>query len=148
MSESFLLPYRWKIAGIMVALTGMVLAIFYLFFDFRFTMPVFALYSSFLETKVCATFTTNFADELVLLLLIGGVGMIVFSKEKTEVAEYLHVRNKSLAKALIANNLLLLFALLFIFGNGFMMVLIFNTISVMLFYLLFFYLGIYRKKKN
>ena len=68
--NKLLLPYRWKLAGIILLLAGTVSAIFYIWFDFRLKMPVFAVYSSFLETKLFSAFRTNFSEELTLMLLI------------------------------------------------------------------------------
>jgi len=64
--KKLLLPYYFKLIGIFLLVTGIALAIFYIWFDFRFTIPVFAVYSVFLETKIFETFRTNFADELAV----------------------------------------------------------------------------------
>lgn len=143
-----LLSYPWKFAGIFLCLCGIVLAVFYLWFDFRFTLPVFAVYSSFFETKMFATFRTNFADELTLLLLISGMSLIVFSKEKNETENIDALRLKALTIAVIANNILLLFSVLFIYGTGFLSVLVFNLISFSIFYLLFFYMFQWNEAKR
>jgi hypothetical protein len=138
--ERLLLPYSWKVAGWFVTLAGVVLGVLYNWFDFRFSIPVFAVYSSFLKTKMFESFTTNFADELVLLLLIIGLGLIVFSKEKIETENLDLARSKALFRAVILNNVFLLFSILFIFGSGFIGILVMNLFSVSLFYLFFFFL--------
>ncbi len=138
--KKFLLPYPWKFAGIFLSLCGIVLAIFYLWFDFRFSLPVFAVYSSFLETKMFTTFRTNFADELTMLLLVAGLGLIVFSKEKNETENLTLIRTKAWATAGILNTTFLLFSILFVYGSGFIGILVINLFSFLLFYLFFFYL--------
>lgn len=110
-------------------------------------MPVFAIYSSFLRTKTFESFRTNFADELILLLLIAGIGLIVFSKEKIEYDTLDTARNKALARAVILNNIFLLFSILFVYGSGFIAILVLNLFSISLFYLFFFYL-LKRKEKG
>ena len=137
--KDFLLPYPWKFVGILLSLCGIVLAIFYLWFDFRFTLPVFAVYSSFLETKMFTTFSTNFADDLILLLLLTGFGLIVFTKERIEFEQMDLFRTKALVFALIANFIFLIFSILFIFGSGFIGVLILNLFSLPIFYLIIFH---------
>jgi hypothetical protein len=137
--KNFLLPYPLKLAGIFLTLSGLVFAALYFWFDFRFTMPVFAVFSSFVETKIFATFRTNFADELTMLLLIAGLGLIVFSKEKTETENIDIFRTKALANASIANTIFLLFSILFVYGSGFIAILVFNLISSSFFYLCFYY---------
>jgi len=144
--KNLLLPYPVKFAGLFLTFAGMVMSVFYLLFDFRFTIPVFAIFSSFLETKMFVTFNTNFADELTMLLLFTGLILIVFSKEKTE-SEYLDAtREKAIVKALIYNNIMLLFSILFIYGSGFIGILVINLFSFSLFYLFIFYLMKYKQK--
>ncbi|MCK9400851.1 MAG: hypothetical protein M0Q51_12780 [Bacteroidales bacterium] len=137
--KNLLLPYPWKLAGRFVTISGIALAVLYLWFDFRFSMPVFAIFSSFLETKMFVTFRTNFADDLILLLLIVGFGLIVLSKEKIEFENLDSARAKALAKAIILNNIFLLFSILFVYGSGFIAILVLNLFSLSLFYLIFFY---------
>ncbi len=144
--RNFLLPFAWKIVGLILTILGVILAVLYLYTEFRFTMPVFAVFSSFIETKMFVTFTTNFADELTMLLLFTGLILIVFSKEKTE-SEYLDAtREKAIVKALIYNNIMLLFSILFIYGSGFIGILVINLFSFSLFYLFIFYLMKYKQK--
>lgn len=140
-----MLPYYWKFVGLMLTLAGILLGILYLWFDFRFTLPVFAVYSSFIETKMFVLFYTNFADELILLLLICGLGIIIFSKEKLETENLDAIRLKSLAKALVLNTFILLVSVLFVYGTGFIGVLVLNLYSLSVFYLCIFY---YFKKKQ
>jgi len=143
--KNLLLPYYFKLIGVFLLVTGIALAIFYIWFDFRFTIPVFAVYSVFLETKIFETFRTNFADELTLLFLICGLGMIVFSKQKTEFAELDLIRFKALSLAVITNTVFLLLSVIFVYGSGFMGILVFNVISLFVFYLILFFF-IKRKK--
>jgi hypothetical protein len=138
--KNFLLPYTWKFPGMLLILSGLVLAILYIWFDFRFTMRVFAVFSSFMETKMFTTFNTNFADELIMLVLICGFGLLVFSKEKDESERLDLIRNKAWVKAVISNNLLLLLSVLFVYGSGFITILVVNLFSLPIFYLCFFYL--------
>jgi len=138
--NKLLLPYRWKLAGIILLLAGTVSAIFYIWFDFRFRMPVFAVYSSFLETKLFETFKTNFSEELTLMLLIGGFSLVIFSKEKNEFEGLDLFRFRALFKALIINNILLFLSVLFIYGSGFIAILVINLFSFFILYLLFFHL--------
>ena len=139
--NKFLLPYRWKLSGIFLLMAGTVSALFYIWFDFRFKVPVFAVYSSFLETKLFSVFRTNFSEELTLLLLIGGFSLVIFSKEKNEFEGLDLIRSRALFKALAVNNILLFLSVLLIYGSGFIAILVINIFSFFIFYLLFFYLG-------
>lgn len=146
--NNLLLSNRWKPAGIFLVSMGVVLTIIFFWFDFRFKIPVFAVYSVFLETKMFVSFQTNFADELIMLLLISGLGLLIFSKEKTEDESLDQLRLIAFAKALIANIVLLLFSVLFIYGSGFIAMLVINIPSFFVFYLFFFYTGFAVRRRN
>lgn len=137
--NSLLLPYRWKWVGLILTLAGIVLSVFFFWFDFRFKMPVFALYSAFIETKIFTVIRTNFADELVLLTLLSGLSLIAFSREKNEPEGLDLIRLKAMFRAIMANTAILLISVLFIYGSGFMAVLVINMLSLFVFYLIFFY---------
>jgi hypothetical protein len=121
---------------VILGITGL---IFYLWFDFRLILPVFAVYASFLETRMFTTFRTNIADELIMLSLLAGFLLLVFSKEKTECEILDQIRSRAFLNALLANAGLLIFSILFIYGNGFLTILLLNLFSIFIFYLIFFY---------
>lgn len=141
-----LIPYRWKLLGISLTVLGMVLAIVFFWLDFRLKIPVFAVFSSFLETKMFVTFRTNFTDELIMILLLCGFGLIIFSKEKTEQKGFDLLRLNAFAKAIFFNLCFLLFSVLFIYGSGFIAILIINIFLLFALYLLFFYTSKIAKK--
>jgi uncharacterized Tic20 family protein len=92
-------------------------------------MPVFAIFSVFLETKFFAIFRTNIADELILLTLLAGLGLIIFSKEKNETEELDLLRLKALAKAGISNLIFLFVSVLFIYVSVFIAILVINIFT-------------------
>lgn len=125
---------------------GVMLSIFYAMFDFRITLPVFAIYSSFFETKLFTIIQTNIADELILLILLLGFIFVSFSRERNERQNDRILRADALNYALISNAVFLIVAILFVFGQGFITILILNMFSVFVFYLFYFYL--FRYKEN
>ena len=137
--KNLLLPFRWKFIGWFLTLCGTFLAVLYVEFNFKFKMPVFEVYSSFLRTRTMVTKTTNFADELILILLITGLGLVVFSKEKVESENLDSIRVAAFARALLTNIVFLLLSVIFIYGMGFITALVFNQISFSLFYIVFFF---------
>ena len=102
-------------------------------------MPVFAIYSAFVEKKIFTIFKTNVADELILILLISGLVLLVCTREKNEEQIHEIKRLKAFYRAFFLNSGLLLISTLFVYGSGFFSVLIFNLISFPVLYLLFFY---------
>ena len=144
--KNFLFPYQFKFVGLILFVFGCILSIVYIWFNFQLRMPVFAIYSAFVEKKIFTIFKTNVADELILILLLSGFLLIVFSREKQEnlIPEFL--RLKAFMYSLIVNTALLLFSVIFVYGSGFIAVLVFNIISIPVFYLTAFY--ILKKKQK
>lgn len=135
-------PFKAKVAGWISLVLGLILGTMFAFFNLIINLPVLALFSSFLEERYFAVFTTNVTDELTLLLILGGMFLIVFSKdrieeESDETSEKLFdIKSKSMFKALYYNTLFLLFSIIFIFGQGFFWIMILNLISLFVLYLI------------
>lgn len=134
-----LLSYKFKIPGFIFISAGFLLAILYFIIDFRFEMPVFAVASSYMESRFFTSFRTNFADELIMLILIAGFTSVAFSKEKHESDHLKAVRTIALRKTAIVNTAILAFSVLFIYGGGFIAILIVNIFMPYLIYLILFY---------
>ena len=137
--KNFLFPYQFKFVGSILFVFGCILSIVYIWFNFQLRMPVFAIYSAFVEKKIFTIFKTNVADELILILLISGLVLLVCTREKNEEQIHEIKRLKAFYRAFFLNSGLLLLSTLFVYGSGFFSVLIFNLISFPVLYLLFFY---------
>jgi hypothetical protein len=146
--NNFLLPYRFKWIGVVMVFIGLAGLVFYLFFDFRLMAPVFAVISSFFDTKIFTTFRTNIADELIMLSFLTGFFFLSFSKEKIESEILDQLRIKAFSKAILANTGLLIFSILFTYGNGFLAILLLNLFSLFIFYLIFLYFLKRRQRKK
>lgn len=133
-----LLSYKFKLPGILLIFTGAVLTFFYFEFDFRFEMPVLALFSSFMESRFLTTFRTNFADELIMLLFLSGLFLLTFSKDKCEQPSYKSLRIKALIKTILADSIFLILVLLFVYGSGFIAFAIINLFLPFILYLIIF----------
>jgi hypothetical protein len=143
--KDYLLPFRFKWIGAALVILGGSGLIWFLLFDFILVLPVFAVVSSIMETKVFAVVRTNIADELIMGLLLSGFFLMSFSREKTEYENLDAVRMKALLKAVWVNVALLLFSILFFFGKGFLVVLLLNLFSLFVLYLVFFF---FEKRKE
>jgi len=134
-----MLPYSWKYPGYLLILAGMLLSVFYYFFDFQFKMPVVALYSFYMEQKFLAVFNTNFAEEVILLSFLIGFILLVFSKDRPGQANHDHLKGKALFKALFWNSIILLLSIVLLYGKAFLGILVVNIFSVFLLYLVFYW---------
>jgi hypothetical protein len=126
---------NWKIVGVFLLFAAIVLAIVSSLTGLKVTLPVFAIFSKYIEAKYFAFFSTNFTDELVLLLFIAGLMLIVFCGNKKSVDSEL-LRGKAMFRAVLYNSFVLLFSILFLYGQGFFAIMVFNLFSTLLIYLL------------
>ena len=135
-----MLSSKFKIPGFLLLIAAIILTVYYFLFNFRFEFPVFAVISSYSETKFFWTFSTNFADELILLLFTTGFTLTIFSREKTEYREYKLVRRKAIYLTITADIGYLIFIFLFSFGSAFIALIILNLFLPFILYLVFFYI--------
>jgi len=136
--DSFLRPYKYKWIGAALIFLGLIGLVIFNLADFQINLPVFAVFSSFFVTKICTVFRTNVADEFIILSLLIGFFLLIFSKEKIENDTVKQIRLKAFGRAMVANMALLIFSTLFIYGNAYMIVLLINLFSFSIFYLIFF----------
>ncbi len=134
----YLLPYGWRWPGVILLLAGLAGAVAYLATDLVITLPMPAIYSSFLETHIFRILPTNITDETILILLLSGCFLLCFSREKEEREEWRSVRLKALVFTLRINTAIMVSSILFIYGTGFVAVLAVNLFSPFLLYLVLF----------
>lgn len=133
-----MLTPKFKIPGIVLLFIALILTVSYFLFNFRFEFPVFAVISSYSETKFFWSFSTNFADELILILFTTGFTLTIFSREKTEFREYKLIRRKAIYYTIMAEIGFLIFIFLFSFGSAFIALVILNLFLPFVLYLGFF----------
>lgn len=151
MNIKFFLPHKFRFVGLILFLLGIISA--YVRFSLGIkpdvlTLPVFTVYSSFLETKTFQVITNNILEEIVTLLLLTGLLLINFSKEKTEIELTDNLRFKALISSMFLNTLLMIFSTLFIFGFAFVNVLMINLFSQLLLYQIIFRFLIFRNRNK
>jgi hypothetical protein len=143
------LPYSFRFAGFVLFIPGLALGYLWGFAGFKpewLSVPVFAVYSEYLKTVILGMTKTNLADELAGILLLTGTLWFVCSKEKSESTTLDLLRYKALLLSVLINSAFLLFSILFIFGIGFIDVMIINLFSQLFLYLLVFRFLVFRNK--
>uniref|UniRef100_A0A832DJ75 Uncharacterized protein n=1 Tax=Ignavibacterium album TaxID=591197 RepID=A0A832DJ75_9BACT len=147
----FLLPHKINFVGIVLFLLGLVAAYLRFYAGLKpsyLTVPVFAVYSSFLETKTFQIITNNISEEIAALLLLIGLLAINFSKEAIENEKVNSIRLLSFASSVLLNTIILILCVLFIYGFAFVNVLMFNMFSQLLINQLIFRILFIRNKKK
>src|SRR5512133_75542 len=125
----FLMPRNFKFVGIIFFVAGLVAGIsrFYLGIKPKLlNMKAFAFYSYYVEEKYLEIIRNHSGEEITGFLLISGLFLFAFSREKVETDEYCFLRMKALATSFYLNFAFLLAALFFTFGFAFIYMLMFN----------------------
>ena len=143
MKFNYLLPHYLKRVGFVLLALGVV-ALMYSFLisntpDFM-DFSVYALIRQrFLSpVEFFSVVETNFLDELIAGLLILGLGLISFSREKVEDEFIAKTRLESLVWATYLNYGVLLLSVLFVYEMAFFMVMIVNMFTILIFFVIRF----------
>lgn len=145
----FLLPHRFRFVGAFLFISGLVAVYLRFWLGIKpasLTLPVFSVYSTFLETKTFHIITNNISEEITALFLIIGLLLLNFSKESSETDLTNHFRFNALFYSMLANSIFLIIATLFIYGFAFVNILMLNMFSQLMFYQIIFRILIYRNK--
>ena len=146
MVSRFLLPHNFRLIGLIVLVPFIVLGVLCLHMDFEF---------AWFELKLRPEGNLfdnpeyeNFTNELAMIGVLVGLMFIAFSREKFE-DEYIgSLRLDSLLIAVIINYALVLLGILFVYGFGFFMFLIYNMYTVLVLFILRFEWVKYRSRKT
>ena len=142
--------YKVKFLGLAFVILSIPFA--YLYFwggrpDF-FKVPVFAIVSKYMETRYFVIAQTNILDELAAILLISGIALISFSKEKKEEEHFENLRIKALINALYITIGFWLLSFLFIYGITILFVSFFMLVLFLLTYNLLFRIYLIKNRRK
>lgn len=147
----FLLPHKMKKIGWLLALPALVLMIFYLHFAFEFGFLNFYRKAEHLSFDKGFLFTiqfNNFTDELGSIVLITGLLLIAFSREKDEDERIAKLRLESLLWAVLVNSLLILLAIIFFYNELFLKVMAYNICTPLILFIARFNFILYFERKS
>jgi hypothetical protein len=136
-----LLSYQFKYPGFGSLMAGCIMAYLVISRNFKpdfLDVPVFAIYSSYLNKVIFGITQTNLADEMAIILLLFGLALLAVSKQKLEKDHYMKMRVNALFWSVFLNTVLMVVAALTFFGMGYLIILIINTFSQLVIYLILF----------
>ncbi len=147
MKSRFLLPHRWRLAGIIIFLLGFGFFIA----DQWLNVDIFTwhnLRSFESQTLTGPSINENFADEIKMLLILFGLLMIAFSKERVEDEYIAQQRLDSLQWAIYVNYAIFAVCVLAVYGADFFMVTIYNVFTPLIIFIVRFRWMMYRASKQ
>lgn len=153
MKTKFLFPNRYKRIGWILLVPSAILGVLILFFDYTFSnldSKVFTIYSHSIggEKTFMGFLPGNYTNTIVGILFLTGAILVAFSKEKREDEFIAKTRMESLVWATYVNYLVLAFCMLFFFNLEFLMVMVFNMFTILIFFILRFYYILYKTNKS
>ena len=154
MKTQFLFSNQYKKIGWIILIPSAILGILILFFDFNFEFldsKVFTIYSKELfapSPTIFGFIKGNYANTIVGILFLAGAILVAFSKEKHEDEFVAKTRLESLVWAIYVNYAILTLCFLFFFNMEFLLVMIFNMFTVLIFFIIRFYYVLFKSNKS
>ena len=147
---TFLLPGSFRFVGLIFTGLGTILGIMRFYFDFKPDMldqKVYAVYSVYLKTRTMKIESNQLIEEIVGLLLILGLFMIAFAREKDETPQISSIRLKAFFISFYINTAFLIFSILFTYGLAFIYMTVLYLVLPLSIYIIAFQImaGIERK---
>lgn len=149
--KKYLLPHFFQPAGLIIFLFGMVFSIlrFYAGIKPKFLdVKVFALYSTYLDTKYLKTISNNIGEELSGFLTILGLFLMTFSREKNEIDHFSALRLKAFMITGYLWAAIILASFWLIFGLAFVNVMSLNLVLPLFLYIIIFRMLLYRDQQG
>ena len=152
MSNKLLLPNKYKFIGWCLLIPATILGVILSFTNFEtfpFKTKVFAIFNNelFGKTQLFSFIEANITNTIVGVIFIVGAIFVGFSKEKREDEFIAKLRLSSLLWAVWVNYVLLLLAVLFVYGTAFFTVMVYNMFTVLLIFIFRFNYILYKNTK-
>ena len=151
MKIKMLLPHKYKTVGWFIALPAFVLMILYLYFDFSFKFLDYTAQGARISLDGTLLFTTqsnNFTDEIAGVLLIAGLMMVAFAREKQEDEMTVKIRLEALLWAVFLNSVLIIAAIILVYGTLFLEVMVYNICTPLIIFIARFNYLMYAERKK
>lgn len=142
MQTRFLLPHKLKLAGWIIAVPAFVLMIAYIHTDFTFHFLDYYNNDlqkiSFDNGMLFDIQFNNFTDEIGGVLLLVGLFLVAFSKEKDEDERIAKMRLESLLWAVLVNTVLIIICILFLYSVNFLHAMVYNICTPLILFIVRF----------
>lgn len=154
MLSKFLLPNHYKLIGWIISIPSLFLMLAVLHSDFSFSFLNYhrgntgELRAIFGGETLFTMNANNFTDELGGVLLVTGLMLIAFSKEKDEDERILALRLESLLWAVLINSILLIIAMIFLYNGLFLQAMAYNVCTTLILFVARFNIKLYLERRN
>lgn len=148
MKSRFLFPHKWRLLGYLCFAADLVFAIV-----LKMLRPAGYVYADInsvpgsthnLQPHIFIDQGTRWHNDIIILLVIIGLLLIAFSKEKIEDELVSQIRLDSLQWAAYLNYSIFIICVICIYGTDFLPILIFNVITPLIFFIIRFQWRMYQ----
>lgn len=151
MHTKYLLPAAAKKWGWALAVPAFILMIAYLQFDFSFPFLDYTSNSTHISLDKEWLFnvqSNNFTDEAGGILLMVGLLLIAFSRERDEDERIARLRLESLLWATLINSILIGVSIVLFYNDLFLKIMAYNVCSTLILFVIKFNLTIYLERRK
>lgn len=159
METKFLISHKFRKIGWILLIPSLVLGMLVLFDNFSLSIldgRMFTIYDSgagpLTDDKQTLPWfriiDVNFTQTIVGIFNIIVLLLIAFSKERVEDEFISKMRLEALVKATYVNYGLLIFCFIFFYNLDFLMVMIFNIFTILIFFIIFFNYSVYQSQRS
>lgn len=152
MQTKFLLPNKLKYVGWIITIPAFVLMLLNLQCGFTFYFLDYTVKGlhkiSFDNGLLFNIQFNNFTDEIGSLLLIIGLLLIAFSKEKDEDERISQLRLESLLWAVFINSVFIILSIILFYSELFLKIMAYNICTTLILFIIRFNLTIYIERKK
>lgn len=145
------MPANFRYVGILFFILGFIFGVARFKYGFKpeiLDMKMFAFQSSYLQTKYLEFIGNNLGEELTSILLLTGLFLIAFSRERDESEEFNGFRLKAFFVSAYANFLFLIAAIFFTFGFSFVYMLMVNMGFGLMVYIVAFQRTLFKSRSK
>lgn len=136
-------PYQYKWPGLVMAVIGLIVGAAVMYFDFRPELLEFETHPDMVFMN-----TQNLIDEVALSLVVIGLMVLAFSRERTEDEFVTHIRLQSLLWSFVIYYALVFLSVWIFYNDAFLSVMIYHLFMPLLFYVGLFRFNYWQKMKS
>jgi len=151
MKTRFLFPHKYRLVGWVLAVPSFILMLLVLHADFQLGFLEYGgngLFNFDGQKFLFGIHRHNFTDEVGSLLLISGLLMIAFSREKEEDERTVKLRLESLLWAVYVNSAWMMFSIIFFYDTLFANIMTYNICTPLILFIARFNFVMYKERRT
>ena len=143
MKKHFLFPHQFKVIGWIMLLPSLALGIASLHYEYEFAFLDFKIRT---DPGIFGSEFENFTNEIAGILLLCSLIFIGFSRLKIEDEYTMKIRLDSLLWGVYVNYALIFLSIIFLYGEDFFTVMVYNLYTLLIIYTLRFHYYYYLRR--